>query len=211
MSILPHLEHILEQYGYGAVFGALTLESLGLPLPGESLMIAAAIGAATTHHLNIYVLVPAAAAGAIFGDQIGYLIGRSIGYRLLAHYGRKIGITQDRLDLGRYLFRRYGGGVVFVGRFVAFLRTVAAVLAGANHMPWPRFLLWNTLGGVAWTSLYGFGAYLLGNVAKHLSGPFGIVLGVVGVSALGAALWFVKRNEKRLLEEARRDMEKNRR
>jgi membrane protein DedA with SNARE-associated domain len=206
MSILPSLDSLLHEYGYFAIFLGIMLESIGFPLPGESLMIAAAVYAATTHQLSIFVLVPVAAGGAIAGDQVGYFVGRWIGLRLLARWGRKIGLTQDRLDFGRYLFRRYGPPVVFFGRFVAVLRTFAALLAGANRMPWHTFLLWNALGGIGWTSLYGFGAYLLGDAAKRLSGPVGISLGLVGLALLAAAVIFIKRNEARLMDDARREM-----
>jgi len=201
------LDSLFRNYGYGAIFLGIMLESIGLPLPGESLMIAAAIFAATTHGLDIGPLVLIAAAGAISGDQIGYFIGRWIGFRYLAQWGRKLGLTQDRLDLGRYLFRRYGAEVVFFGRFVAVLRTFAALLAGANRMRWHSFLLWNSLGGICWTSLYGFGAYLLGDAAKRISGPLGVVLAIIGVAALLAAFVFVKRNETRLIQDARREMQ----
>jgi membrane protein DedA with SNARE-associated domain len=200
------LDHLFNQYGYAVIFAGVMLESIGLPLPGESLMIAAALYAAATGHLNIFVLVPVAAAAAICGDQIGYGVGRWIGYRVLAKWGRKIGLSDERLALGRFLFRRYGGWVVFLGRFVAFLRTFAAALAGANQMPWHSFLLWNALGGIGWTTLYGFGAFMLGDAAKRLSGPVGIVLGVIGATVLVAAAVFVKRNEKRLLAEASQEM-----
>ena len=100
--------------------------------------------------------------------------------------------------------------VVFFGRFVALLRTFAAVLAGANRMPWHTFLLWNALGGIGWTSLYGFGAYLLGDAVKRVSGPIGIGMGVVGAIVLIAAFLFIKRNEHRLLEEATRQMRQER-
>jgi membrane protein DedA with SNARE-associated domain len=203
------LDSLFRNYGYGAIFLGIMLESIGLPLPGESLMIAAAIFAATTHGLDIGPLVLIAAAGAISGDQIGYFIGRWIGFRYLAQWGRKLGLTQDRLDLGRYLFRKYGAEVVFFGRFVAVLRTFAALLAGANRMPWHSFLLWNSLGGICWTSLYGFGAYLLGDAAKRISGPLGVVLAIIGVAALLAAFVFVKRNETRLIEDARREMQQD--
>jgi membrane protein DedA with SNARE-associated domain len=199
----------LEDYGYFAVGIGVLLESSGLPLPGESLMIAASVYAATTGRLDIFVLVPVAAAGAICGDQIGYCLGRWVGFRVLARWGRKIGITEERLRLGRYLFRRYGGRVVFLGRFVAVLRTFVALLAGANRMPWHSFLGWNALGGIGWTSLYGFGAYALGDAAKRISGPVAIGLGVLGGAALIGAVVFVKRNETRLLEEARGDMERD--
>jgi membrane protein DedA with SNARE-associated domain len=200
------LHGLLGQYGYWVVFCGILLESTGLPLPGESLMIAAAVYAATTGDMNIFFVVLSAAVGAICGDQIGYGFGRWIGFALLQRWGRRLGLSDDRLELGRFLFRRYGGWVVFLGRFVAFLRTFAAVLAGANGMPWHSFLLWNALGGIGWTSLYGFGAYGLGEGARRLSGPVGIGLGVVGGIALLAAVVFVKRNEKRLLEEAQREM-----
>ncbi len=200
------LESLFEQYGYIAVFTGILLESTGLPLPGESLMIAAALYAASTHRLDIFILVPLAAMGAICGDQIGYFVGRWIGYRLLARWGRKVGLSDERLELGRFLFRKYGAAVVFLGRFVAFLRTFAAVLAGANRMPWHSFLLWNALGGICWTALYGFGAYALGDAAKRITGPLGIGLGVVGALVLLAIVVFVHRNERRLIEDARREM-----
>lgn len=200
------LDHLFAQYGYAVVGIGVMLEATGLPLPGESLMIAAALYAAATHKLDIFVIVPIAAAGAIVGDQIGYFIGRSIGFRVLARWGRKIGLSGERLELGRYLFRRYGGRVVFLGRFVAVLRTFVALLAGANQMAWHSFLIWNALGGIGWTSLYGFGAYVLGDAVKRVSGPVGIAMAVVGAVALVAGLVFVKRNERRLLDEARTEM-----
>jgi membrane protein DedA with SNARE-associated domain len=208
MSFLPlqTLIGLIDHYGYAVIFLGLTLESIGLPLPGESLMIGAALYAAQTHHLNIFILVPSAAAGAICGDQIGYVIGRWIGYRALARWGRKIGLTDERLELGRFLFRKYGGAVVFFGRFIAILRTFAAVLAGANRMRWHSFLLWNALGGISWTALYGFGAYILGDAVKRISGPAGIAMAVIGGVALLAAIIFVHRNENRLIEDARREM-----
>ncbi|HEY4042450.1 MAG TPA: DedA family protein [Rhodopila sp.] len=200
------LDSLFAQYGYVAIFIGVMLESTGVPLPGESLMIAGALYAASTHHLDIFILVPLAAAGAICGDQIGYFVGRGIGYRLLARWGGKVGLSDDRLELGRFLFRKYGAIVVLAGRFVAFLRTFAAVLAGANRMPWHSFLLWNALGGICWTALYGFGAYGLGDVAKRLSGPVGLGLGVVGGLGLLAVIVFLHRNERRLIEDARRQL-----
>ena len=202
------LDHLFSQYGYAVVGIGVMLEATGLPLPGESLMITAALYAAATHRLDIFVIVPVAAAGAIVGDQIGYVIGRSVGFRVLARFGRRIGLSEERLELGRYLFRRYGGRVVFLGRFVAVLRTFVALLAGANQMAWHSFLIWNALGGIGWTSLYGFGAYVLGDAVKRVSGPVGLALAVVGAIALVCGLVFVKRNERRLLQEARTEMKK---
>ena len=202
------LDHLLHEYGYLTMFLGIMLEAIGVPLPGESLMIAAAIFAATRHEMNIFVLVFVAAVGAISGDQIGYGIGRWVGYPALHRFGCRMGVTPERIELWHYLFHRYGGRIVFFARFVALLRTFAALLAGANKMDWRTFLIWNSLGGIAWTSLYGFGAYLLGDAAKRVSGPMGIALAVVGAAVLIAGLIFVKRNEKRLLEEAKQDMER---
>ncbi len=202
------LHHLFSEYGYAVVGIGVMLEATGLPLPGESLMIAAALYAAATHRLDILVIVPVAAVGAIVGDQIGYFIGRSIGFRVLSRWGRRIGLSEERLELGRYLFRRYGGRVVFLGRFVAVLRTFVALLAGANQMAWHSFLIWNALGGIGWTSLYGFGAYVLGDAVRRVSGPVGIAMAVVGAIALVCGLVFVKRNERLLLDEARREMRK---
>lgn len=126
--------------------------------------------------------------------------------KLLARFGRRIGLTPERLKLGQFLFRRHGGKVVFFGRFIVVLRTLAALLAGANGMPWRSFLLFNALGGVAWCSLYGFGAYLLGDAAKHLRGPIGIVIGIIAALLIGATVIFLKRNEKRLQADAERAM-----
>jgi len=203
---LHALKGLIHHYGYPVIAVCIMLESLGLPVPGESLMIGAAIYAAHTHNLDIFVLVPLAAAGAICGDQIGYGVGRSIGYRVLARWGRKVGLTNERLELGRFLFRKYGAGVVFVGRFIVILRTCVAVLAGANRMPWSSFLLWNALGGIGWTALYGFGAYFLGDAVKHIRGPVGIGLAAAGAAALLAAVIIIHRNENRLIEEARQQI-----
>jgi membrane protein DedA with SNARE-associated domain len=136
------LDHLLHEYGYLTIFLGIMLEAVGLPLPGESLMIAAAIYAATGHELNIFILVFAAAVGAIAGEQIGYGIGRWVGLPALKRWGGRVGLTEERFELGRYLFQRYGGRIVFFGRFVALLRTFAALLAGANQMPRRTFLLW---------------------------------------------------------------------
>ena len=194
---------LLSHYGAGFVGVVVALEAMGLPLPGESLIIAGAVFCATTHELSIVWVITAAVAGAIVGDGVGYLIGRTLGFRLLADYGRHVGLTEDRLLLGRHLFVRYGGGVVFAGRFVAVLRTFAALLAGANRMPWPRFLVWNAAGGTCWAVAYGLGAYAFGLGMKKLQGGVGLFLGSVIVVLIGLAAVYLKRNEHRLIEEAR--------
>ena len=210
MSLLSKagLAHLLGEYGYGLVFVLIGLEAMGLPLPGESLIIAAAVYCATTGKLHIAGVVAAAIAGAIMGDNFGYLIGRWAGFPLLRRYGRHVGLNDRRLTLGRYLFQTQGGKVVFVGRFLAILRTFVALLAGANHMGWKTFLLWNAVGGVVWATLYGVGAYLLGNAMSRLEGPIGIGLGVVAAIVLIAAIVMLRRNETRLEDKAEQAMQK---
>ena len=202
----PFFQHLIERYGAGFVGVIMALESLGLPLPAESALIATSVYAGTTHHLNIYVIVIASSVGAIVGDNIGYLIGRSIGWRVLGRYGHYVGLNEDRLTLGRYLFQRHGMKVVFFGRFVVFLRTVAAVLAGASHMQWGKFMIANALGGIAWSCAFGFGGYFMGSAVNAITGPLGIGLAIVAVIAIGAGIWFVKRRETELLENARAHM-----
>ena len=204
------IEHLLGEYGYGVVFGVIALEAMGVPLPGESMIIAASVYAATTGRLSIALVVAAAAAGAILGDNAGYAIGRWAGFPLLQRYGSHVGLNERRMDIGRHLFQRHGGRVVFVGRFIAILRTFVALMAGASHMDWKVFLLWNAVGGVAWTALYGAGAYLLGNAMHRIEGPIGIALAVVAAGAIGTSIWFLRRNERRLEDKVAREMQPGR-
>jgi membrane protein DedA with SNARE-associated domain len=192
----------IAAYGYWAVLVLVGLESMGLPLPGETALIAAAVYAGTGHELSIVGVIAAASTGAVIGDNIGYEIGRWLGFPLLVRYGPRIGIDQRRLKLGQYLFRRYGGLIVFFGRFVALLRTFAALLAGTNRMPWPRFLFFNAAGGVTWSSIFGIGGYVLGFSVHQISGPLGIGLLVLGLTAATAAAVFLRRHEQALLVEA---------
>jgi membrane protein DedA with SNARE-associated domain len=204
--ITGNVDYLLKTYGYLAVFLLVGAESLGIPLPGETMLITAAIYAGTTHRLWIVLVILAAASGAIIGDNIGYAIGRLGGYPLLRRFGRYIRLDERRLSLGQYLFQLHGAKVVFFGRFVAILRTYAAFLAGVNLMPWRRFLVFNALGGIVWSTLYGLGGYLLGRQLVRLSGPIDIALVVVGGLAVIAFLGFVRRNEQRLIAEAERAM-----
>lgn len=196
------LIHLLMTYGYLAVLIFVAIESTGIPFPGETMLLAAAIYAGTTHHLSIVFVIAAAAAGAIFGDNLGFWVGREGGYRLLRRYGRYIRLNERKLKLGQYLFQKHGAKVVFFGRFIAVLRTWAAFLAGTNRMRWLRFLLFNALGGIAWATLYGLGGYLLGNNVHRLTGPLGIVALVLAAVILLALFFLLRRNEQRLEDEA---------
>jgi membrane protein DedA with SNARE-associated domain len=194
-----HLIQLLHTYGAATLGMVVALESFGLPVPGESLLIAAAVIAATTHQLGIVPVVLAAALGAIAGQIGGYWIGRGVGYRLLRRYGHYIGLTGRRLAFGRALFRRHGVKVVVVARFIAVLRTLAALLAGANRMPWVRFMVANVIGSVAWAALFGFGAYALGHEAKRVAGPAAIAIAIVAVVAVAGFVVYARRHERRLL------------
>jgi membrane protein DedA with SNARE-associated domain len=198
------LTGLVAQYGYLTVFVIVGLESTGVPLPGETTLVAAGLYAGATHRLNIFGVVLAAAAGAILGDNLGYLVGHWGGYRLLVRYGRYIRLSEKRIKIARYLFLRYGGEVVFFGRFTAILRTYAAFLAGTTRMPWRRFLFYNAAGGVVWASVYGGGAYLLGRQIERVSGPLEIVFVLVGVVAVVVAALLIRRQEDRLAAAAER-------
>ncbi len=180
------------------------LESMGVPLPGETALVTAAVYAGLTHNLGIVEVVALAAAGAIVGDNIGYTVGRLVGLPLLTRYGKYVGLTEARLELGEYLFMVHGGKIVFFGRFFAFLRAFAAVLAGTNRMPWPRFVIMNAAGGICWASLFGFAAYFFGEEMKRLAGPVSAVLLVVGVMMVIAGGYFVRRHEAELVARARK-------
>jgi membrane protein DedA with SNARE-associated domain len=193
-------------YGYWAVLLLVGLESMGVPLPGETALIAASIYAGTTHQLSISGVVIAAATGAVIGDNLGYEIGRRLGFRLLLQYGGRIGLDARRLKLGQYLFHRYGGAIVFFGRFVAVLRALAAVMAGANRMPWGRFFLFNAAGALAWSAVVGLGGYAFGASIQRLSGPIDLVLLVLALAGAVAGFLFLRRHEERLLAEADRTL-----
>ena len=194
---------LVQAYGLWAVFGTAMLESMGLPLPSESVLIAAAVVAGShAGEPTLAALIGAATAGAILGDNIAYEIGQRAGLPLLRRYGPYIGIGARRLRLGRYLFQRYGGRIVFFGRFISVLRTAAALLAGLNRMPRVRFMTANALGAVAWAATVASTAFLLGAHAHEFSKPVllaGTVLAVVIVVAVAIT---IRRQEGRLQLEA---------
>jgi membrane protein DedA with SNARE-associated domain len=194
----------LATYGYLAVFAFVGIESLGVPFPGETMLVTAAIYAGTTGNLSIALVIAAAVAGAVVGDNIGFGIGYWGGYRLLVRYGKYLRLDQAKLKVGRYLFVRHGAKVVFFGRFVSILRTYAAFLAGTNRMPWGRFLVFNASGGILWASLYGLGAYYLGHEIERVGKPIGIAIAVVVAIVIVVAIIFVRRSESRLEAEAER-------
>jgi membrane protein DedA with SNARE-associated domain len=192
--------HLVQAYGYYGVFALIALESMGIPLPGETALIAAAVYSGATHHLNVVVLVAVAASAAVIGDNAGYWIGRTGGQRLAERYGRFVGLDRAKLRVGRYLFARHGVRVVFYGRFVAVLRTFAAFFAGVSMMRWSRFLVSNAAGGLLWAGVYGFGAYALGSAASGVGSTITIV-GYVVAGLLTLATIVLARLSLRVLEQ----------
>ena len=186
---------LIPSYGPWIIFGIVALESAGVPLPGETILVAASLFAASTGQINIVVVVLAATAGAIVGDGTGYMVGRRIGLPFLHKYGRYIRLDGDRLLIGRYLFLRFGSSVVFFGRFIAVLRMFAALLAGASNMPAARFFFFNITGGICWACLFGFGAYAVGAEIHKISGALSAISLGLFVAAGYALSIFIRRNE----------------
>ena len=195
---------LIMNYGSLAVAVVVCLESMGLPLPGEAILIAAAVYAGKTGELSIVEVIAAASAGAIVGDNIGYWIGREIGFRVLVRYGSHVGLTEPRIKVGQYLFQRHGGKIVFFGRFIALLRVLAALLAGVNRMSWPRFFLANAAGAIVWATVFGLGAYTLGQDIEHLTKPAALALAGVGLAVLIAWGLFLHSHREELEAEAER-------
>lgn len=173
---------LVQQYGLLAVFTCVALEAMGLPLPGETVLVAASVVAANTGEPRLGEVVATATAAAILGDNAGYLLGHFGGVPLVRRYGHLVRIDRPNLAVGRLLFARHGGVVVFGGRFVSVLRTFAAFLAGMNHMPWRRFLIFNGLGGAAWAGLWASLAYAYGSRMPGL--PAFAKLVVAGLTVL---------------------------
>jgi membrane protein DedA with SNARE-associated domain len=193
-----NVDGLIAHDGYWALFALIALESLGIPLPGEAILIAAGTYAGHTHRLNVWVIWMVAAAAAIVGDNIGYWIGSKGGYPLLRRYGRYIRLKEPEIKVGRYVFDRYGASVVFFGRFVSILRTYAAFLAGTNKMRWHKFLVFNMAGGIVWAGVYSFASYYLGDALTHASGDINWILAGVAVVAVFVTIMLVRRASKRL-------------
>jgi len=199
---------LVASYGYVVLFFLVGLESLGLPLPGETALVTAAAFAALGH-LSIYGVVATAVAAAVIGDNGGYWIGRKGGIALVRRYGRFLHLNEAHLERARHFFGRHGPPTVFIGRFIALLRTWTAVLAGAARMPYGRFMLYNALGAVCWAGVVGALGYVFGRNLPRLEHYMGqaslagalLVALIVGL-VLGW-LWF-ERNRTSLVTRAAR-------
>lgn len=190
---------VAQTIGYPLVFALIAIETMGIPVPGETALVTASI-VASRGRLDIEVVIALAAAAAILGDNVGFAIGRKLGRRLLTAPGPLLHHRQRVIAVGEPFFDRHGPKAVFLGRWVTGLRITAAWMAGVTHMSWPTFLFWNALGGIAWATSIGLLAYFVGHSAEkiiHLAG-----LGGAGAVVLGGlVLWWVLRMRRRRAEE----------
>jgi membrane protein DedA with SNARE-associated domain len=199
---MPSIAHLIHVYGLLVVAGIIGLENVGIPFPGETALIIASVIAGTKHDLNIASVILTAAGASIIGRMIGYVIGREFGYWLLLRYGGYLRITEGRIKLGQYLFLQHGGKIVLIAQFVPVLRFLAGILAGANRMPWPHFMLTNIIGAFLWAMFYGLAAYSLGRETEQLAGWMVLVFGLAVLIFIVVAAIFVGRHEAQLTAEA---------
>ncbi|MHB8940030.1 MAG: DedA family protein [Desulfobacteria bacterium] len=161
-SLLATAHPYIVQYGYGALFGVLFAESFGLPLPGETFLLAASF-LAVQGQLNIWLVGLTAWAAAVLGDNVGYAIGRFGGRRLVVRHGARVGIGAERLNKAERFFAHYGPEVVIVARFFPVLRQINGITAGCTGMSWKRFVFYNALGGLLWVGAWCSGVYYFGH------------------------------------------------
>jgi membrane-associated protein len=181
--------NIPPNVGYLAVFALIAIETMGIPVPGETALIAAAL-LAHDGQLSIVTLIAVAAAAAIIGDNVGFAIGRHGGRRLFLHPGPLHDHRVRLIEQGEPFFEKHGPKAVFLGRWVSGLRIASAWLAGMNKMRWPTFLFWNALGGICWAISVGVAVYLLGDVAEHIISVAGPIAAVLTVAAIvGFIVW----------------------
>ena len=202
--LLGELQQLVSAHGYWAVALIVGLESMGLPLPGETILVLAAIYAATEPNFNVGVVIAVAAFGAIVGDNAGYWLGLRYGYAILLRYGERIGMFEARIKLGQYLFLKHGAKVVFLGRFVALLRMLAAFLAGVNRMPWRAFLIANAVGGIIWATVFGIGGYFFGKLLLQLHHALAPIVFALVLAAFFGCGYLIRRYEDRLTTSAER-------
>jgi membrane protein DedA with SNARE-associated domain len=191
---------LLLDYGLFLLFVLVALESTGIPLPGETALIAASVLASQGHYSIVWVIV-LAAAGAIIGDNAGYWIGRKGGRALL----RRIPYLRDYfariLPPAERFFETHGAKAVFFGRFISILRVTAAWLAGISHMHWWRFLFWNAAGGIIWATAFGVVAYYSGRAAADAINEYGLYAGIALVVLIAAAVTGIHFWRKRMFAE----------
>jgi membrane protein DedA with SNARE-associated domain len=192
------LTHFFTSHGLPLLFAVVLLESVGIPLPGETALIAFGVLASQGHHSIVWVIV-LAAAGAIIGDNLGYwLIGRWGGRELFERWGFLRRYSERFLPAAERLMAKHGGKTVFFGRFVTVLRYTAAWVAGIGRMNWWKFLFWNAAGGIIWATAVGLVAYYAGHAAADAIQRYGIYAAAGIVAALLVVLFATHYGKKRL-------------
>ena len=161
-GFLAYLAPVLDSYGYLAVGGLVTLEDFGIPVPGETILVAASVYAGAGR-LSIVAVGVVAVLAAIIGDNIGYAIGRFGGRALVLRFGRFVLLTEERLARAEGFFARYGGPIVVIARFIEGLRQLNGIIAGIAEMPWPRFVVFNAIGAALWVGVWTSVGYLAGD------------------------------------------------
>jgi undecaprenyl-diphosphatase len=182
---LPQWLHdLFSRYGYAVVFFGVFLENTGLPVPGETALLA---GAALAHfgELSLVRVILVAMAAAALGDNLGFLIGRRGGRHFIERFGGRIGLTAARLRQFDRFFDRHGARTVFIARFVTGLRVFGAVLAGASRMRWREFLIYNAAGAIVWCTVIGLAGYALGHSWQLLEKWIGRT-GLIGLAIVVA-------------------------
>jgi uncharacterized protein (TIGR03382 family) len=193
--VLASLVSVARDVGYPLLFGLVAIETMGIPVPGETAIFTAGI-LASRDQLQIELVIAVAAAAAIVGDNVGFAIGRRVGRRLLLAPGPLERHRRRVIEVGEPFFQRHGPKAVFLGRWVTGLRITSAWLAGVNRMSWPTFLFWNALGGICWAASVSLVAYYLGRGAERIVNAAG--LGGAIVVVVGALLvWLVLRRRDR--------------
>ncbi len=192
------MNHLVSTYGYWAVLVVTGLEAFGIPIPGETILIAAGTYAGTHHHLSPWLIWLIAVVGVTIGSTGGFWVGVKGGYKLLVRYGRYIHMQEPEIKVGRYVFDRYGAPVVTAGRFIALLRTYVSFLAGTNRMNATKFMLFNILGAVLWSGTWTWLSYFLGDSLKSASKSVDLVVGGVALALVVAAVLLVRKQARRL-------------
>ena len=194
----PHLVRLLHTYTYPGVLSLVMLESLGIPLPGEIALVTAAAYAGIAHNVSVSGVILMAALGATIGGVLGYWIGIKGGLPLLTRYGSYIGVRKKHIEKAHGFFERNGAKTILFGRFVAVLRTWAAVIAGAACMSFRRFVAYNTLGSILWAIVFGWLGYYFGRDLPLLEHYISRAsLGILIVLALGIAAWVILRRRRK--------------
>jgi membrane protein DedA with SNARE-associated domain len=193
--VLASLLDVARDVGYPVLFALVAIETMGIPVPGETAIFTAGI-LASRDELQIEAVIAVAAAAAIIGDNVGFAIGRRYGRRLLLSPGPLERHRRRVIEIGEPFFERHGPKAVFLGRWVTGLRITSAWLAGVNRMSWPTFLFWNALGGICWAVVVALVAYYLGRGAERVFNVAG--LGGAGVIVVGGVIvWLVVRRRER--------------